>query len=82
MAKKNDNKFGTIEMVKKTGLSAERLRYWERAGIVCPIYMQHNTRKFRRFSRKDIDRALLVKRLVDDDKYTLEGAINKLNGGG
>jgi DNA-binding transcriptional MerR regulator len=76
MAKRNDNRFGTIEMVKKTGLSAERLRYWERAGIICPIYMKCSTRKFRRFSKEDIDRALLVKRLVDDDKYTLEGAIN------
>jgi DNA-binding transcriptional MerR regulator len=79
MAKRNDNRFGTIEMVKKTGLSAERLRYWERAGIIHPIFMQCSTRKFRRFSGEDVDRALLVKRLVDDDKYTLEGAINKLH---
>jgi DNA-binding transcriptional MerR regulator len=79
MAKRNDKKFGTLEVVKKTGLSSERLRYWERVGIVSPSYIQCGIRKFRRFSTKDIYRALIVKRFVDDDKYTLEGAIRRLH---
>lgn len=79
MAKRNDNRFGTIEVVKKTGLSSERLRYWEKAGIVSPVYAQCGIRRFRRFSKKDIDRILIIKKLVDHDMYTLEGAIRKLN---
>lgn len=74
----NDNRFGTVEAVKKIGVSPERLRYWERLDIVRPKYVQCGTRKFRRYSQKDIHRAILVKMLVDEEKYSLEGAIRKL----
>ena len=75
---RNDGRFGTVEAVKKIGISFERLRYWEKAGIVKPVYVQCGTRKYRRFSQKDIKRALFVKELVDDEKYSLEGAVRKL----
>ncbi len=77
MIYRNDRRFGTAEAVKKIGISYERLRYWERAGIVKPNYVQCGTRKFRRFSEEDIDNAILVKKLVDEHKYTLEGAIGR-----
>ena len=69
---RNDNKFGTVEAVKKIGISIERLYYWELRGIIKPEFIQCSTRKFRRYSEKDIKRAFLIKRLVDDEKYTLE----------
>ncbi len=75
---RNDNRLGTVEAVKKIGVSFERLRYWEQAGIVKPIYVQCGTRKFRRFSQQDIKRSLFVRELVDDEKYSLEGAVRKL----
>ena len=78
MTKRNNGRIGTIESVEKIGISSERLRYWERAGIVKPTYIQCGTRRFRRFSKDDISRAILVKMLVDDEKYSLEGAIRKL----
>ena len=78
MTKRNNGRFGTIEAVKKIGVSSERLRYWEMAGIGKPTYIQCGTRRFRRFSHKDINRAILVKMLVDDEKYSLEGAKRKL----
>ena len=78
MKKTNDNKFGTVEVTQKVGVSAERLRYWEKIGIVNPKYDQHGTRRFRRYSEEDVHRAILVKSLVDCEKYTLEGAIEKL----
>ena len=78
MTKKHDGKFGTIEAVRKIGVSPERLRYWEAAGIVSPTYIQCGMRRYRRFSKEDIDRAFLVKKLVDHEKYSLEGAIRKL----
>lgn len=78
MKKIIDNRFGTIEATKKIGISLERLRYWELRGIVKPKYVQCGKRKFRRYSQEDIHRAILVKSLVDEEKYSLEGAIRKL----
>jgi DNA-binding transcriptional MerR regulator len=72
------NIFGSVEAARRIGISTERLRYWERAGVVEPTYIQCGTRRFRRFSLQDIKRALFVKNLVDYEKYTLEGAIGKL----
>jgi len=73
-----DKGFGTVEATQKIGISPERLRYWERLGIVSPKYAQCGTRRFRRYSQKDIHRGVLVKAFVDTEKYTLEGAIRKL----
>lgn len=78
MKNKKDGRYGTMEVIKKIGISSERLRYWERAGIITPDYIQCGIRKFRRYSHEDIHRAALVKTFVDTDKYTLEGAIRKL----
>ena len=73
-----EKRLGTVEVTQKIGISAERLRYWEKLGIVKPEYVQCGIRKFRRYSNEDIHRAALVKSLVDCEKYTLEGAIRKL----
>jgi len=75
---RNDNRFGTVETVKKIKISPERLLYWERLSIVAPRYVQCGTRKYRRYSQEDIRRAVLVKKFVDEEKYSLEGAIRKL----
>ena len=75
---RNDGRFGTAEAIKKIGVSFERLRYWEQKGIVRPKYVQCGTRKFRRYSLEDIERAQYVRMLVDDEKYSLEGAVRKL----
>lgn len=74
----NDRKFGIVEVTQRVSISAERLRYWEKVGVVNPEYIQRGTRRFRRYSKEDIHRATLVKFLVDSEKYTLEGAIRKL----
>lgn len=78
MVNRKDNKLGAVEAVKRIGISYERLLYWERAGIVNPEYIQCGIRKFRRFSQRDIERALQIKILVDKEKYTLAGAVTKL----
>jgi DNA-binding transcriptional MerR regulator len=75
---RGNKNFGTVEVTQKIGLSAERLRYWEKLGIVKPRFEQCGTRKFRRYSDEDVHRAIVVKSLVDGEKYTLEGAIRKL----
>ena len=73
-----DERLGTVETTQKIGVSSERLRYWERLGIVKPSYVQCGTRRYRRYSQEDIHRAVLVKALVDNEKYTLEGAMKRL----
>ena len=79
MKSNRDNRFGSVEAARKIGISTERLRYWERVGIVNPAYSQCGTRKFRRYSQEDINRARIVRALVEREKYTLEGAIGKLS---
>ncbi|MCK5082419.1 MAG: MerR family transcriptional regulator [Candidatus Omnitrophica bacterium] len=73
-----DNRFGMVETVKQVGISPERLRYWEQAGIIRPEYVQCGARRFRRYSQEDIDRGIYVRILVDGEKYSLEGAKRKL----
>jgi len=60
MKSTKDNKFGTVEFTLKIGISPERLRYWERLGIVRPKYVQCGVRKFRRYCQEDIHRASRV----------------------
>ena len=79
MKRINDRSLGTVAAIASMGVSAERLRYWERFGIVKPKYVQCGTRKFRRYSGADVRRVVLIKSLVDVEKYTLEGAIRKMN---
>lgn len=78
MANFNDGLFGSFETTRVVGLSLERLRYWENLGVVRPNYIQCGTRRFKRYSPEDIERATAVKKLVDDEKYSLSGAIAKL----
>ncbi|MDP8213549.1 MAG: MerR family transcriptional regulator [Candidatus Zapsychrus exili] len=79
MENNKDNQYGTAEVVRQTGITPERLRYWEKLGVVQPIYAQCGCRKFRKYSRNDIHRALVVKTFVDTEKYSLEGAMKKLS---
>jgi len=81
MKNNKDQRLGTTEVIQKIGVSPERLRYWERLGIVKPKHIRHEIRKFRRYSQEDVHRAILVKTFVDTEKYTLEGAIRKLKEG-
>ena len=78
MTNLKDGLYGSFNAREKIGISLERLRYWERLGIVSPKYIKCGTRKFRRYSKEDIHKAILVKMLVDDEKYSLAGAVEKL----
>ena len=78
LAKDRKPGLGIVEITRQVGISPERLRYWERLGIVRPRYVSRGTRRFRRYSAGDIRRAVWVKALVDIEKYTLGGALRKL----
>ncbi|MBU4304984.1 MAG: MerR family transcriptional regulator [Candidatus Omnitrophica bacterium] len=74
----NGDGFGAVEVVRQVGISPEKLRYWEKRGIVKPRHVQRGKRKIRRYSQEDVHRAVLVKVLLDTEKYSLEGAIIRL----
>lgn len=78
MSNKNDGRFGTIEVARRVGISVERLYYWERIGIVNPEMESFGIRQFRRYSREDIERAKMVKELVDIEGYTLQAARRRI----
>jgi len=52
--------------------------YWEKKGILQPSFKKFGIRESRRYSRVDIQRAILIKDLVDKEHYTLKGAIGKI----
>jgi DNA-binding transcriptional MerR regulator len=79
MAKFHDGLLGSFDMSKKVGVSIERLRYWEQVGILNPEYIQCRTRRYRRYSQDDMNKAIFIKVLVEDEKYSLEGAVMKFN---
>jgi DNA-binding transcriptional MerR regulator len=64
------------EVCDLTGLRSHVLRYWEtQFDILRPTKNRAGNRVFR---GKDIEVILLVKRLLYDEKYTIEGARQKL----
>ena len=73
--KDEEKTYGTIEAARRIGISLERMYYWERKGILNPIFKKSGIREFRRYSMKDIQEAILIRNLIDNENYTLKGAL-------
>ena len=68
--------FSIGEVEKETGIKAHVLRYWEEA---IPFIRPRKDDQGRRFySKRDIELILRIKYLVQEEKYTLEGAGERL----
>ena len=76
--KDESDELGTVEAAKRISISLERMYYWEKKGILKPNFKKFGIREFRRYSRVDIQRAILIKDLVDTEHYKLKGAIEKI----
>src|SRR5439155_20607934 len=64
------------EVCDLTGLKPHVLRYWEtQFDVLHPVKNRAGNRVFR---AADIEQVLLVKHLLYDEKYTIEGARQKL----
>ena len=64
------------EVCDLTGLKPHVLRYWEtQFPVLSPTKNRSGNRAYR---RKDIELVLLVKHLLYDEKYTIEGARERL----
>ncbi|NQT89983.1 MAG: MerR family transcriptional regulator [Candidatus Omnitrophica bacterium] len=70
---------GMTEAIKKIGVSAERLRYWELKGVIKPGYAQQGAKRVRRYSKNDVDIAKEIRKLIEEEGYTLKGAAERLN---
>ena len=70
---------GVIAAAKKVGVEMHRLYAWEKYGIVRPQRQKFGTRWFRKYSQRDIERAIFIRFLVDDEGYALQSAVKKLN---
>jgi DNA-binding transcriptional MerR regulator len=64
------------EVCDLVGLKPHVLRYWE--GQFAPLKPSKNRAGNRVYQRKEIRLILLVKRLLYDERYTIEGARQKL----
>lgn len=65
------------EVCDLTGLKPHVLRYWEtQFPILSPSKNRSGNRAYR---RKDIELVLLVKHLLYDEKYTIEGARQRMH---
>jgi len=66
------------EVCDLTGLKPHVLRYWEtQFDVLSPTKNRAGNRVYR---SKDIELVLLVKHLLYEQKYTIEGANKRLNG--
>ena len=72
------NLIGSTETAQKIGVEIHRLYSWEREGVLKPKHVQHGVRKFRYYSEEDIKRGIFIRMLMDDEGFTLQGAIKKL----
>lgn len=64
------------EVCDLTGLKSHVLRYWEtQFPVLSPSKNRSGNRAYR---RKDIELVLLVKHLLYDEKYTIEGARQRM----
>lgn len=79
MKRGNNRLFGIVETANKIGIELHRLYCWERYGVVKPMMKAFGTRRFRRYSEKDIEKAMFVKQMVDEEGYTLRTAVRKLS---
>ena len=69
--------YGIGEVRDLTGLKPHVLRYWEtQFDVLHPVKNRAGNRVFR---AKDIELILLVKHLLYEEKYTIEGARQKLD---
>jgi len=79
MAQRKEKKIGITEAIKRIGISSERLRYWELKGVILPKRIRQGSKLIRRYSEGDIAVAAEIKKMIDEEDYTLKGAALRFN---
>ena len=67
----NDNPVYTISTTAQlAGISVHTLRMYEKEGLILPYKKESNQR---RYSDKDVERILCIRRTINEHKMTIEG---------
>lgn len=66
------------EVSRITGVEPYVLRYWESEFRI--VHPERSRTKQRLYTRKDLDLVLEIKRLLYEERYTIEGAKKRLMG--
>ena len=62
----NGRLYGAKEICRAIGISHRQLDYWVLIGVVVPRLEQHGTKRFRRFSERDVLTLQRIKKLIDE----------------
>jgi DNA-binding transcriptional MerR regulator len=68
--------YSISEVCAMTGIEPHILRYWEKEFSL--LRPKKNSGGKRAYKEKDIEAIVKIKRMLEEDKYTLQGAKNKL----
>ena len=75
-----DTLYSTSNVLKECGISCRQLYYWELIGLIQPRYESFGMRRFRRYTRADLDLLREAKALMDGG-FTLQAVREKLTEG-
>jgi len=70
--------YSISEVCAMTGVEPHVLRYWEKEFSL--LHPKKNSGGKRAYKDKDIEAIVKIKRMLEEEKYTLQGAKNKLLG--
>ncbi len=76
MAKPTKMYYSITEVAELTGLKAHILRYWETEFNI--LHPKKNRAGNRAYKVKDIETVKLIKRLLHEERYTINGAKQKI----
>ena len=73
-----EKKYKIVDVVRITGIKPGRLYVWEKRGVLKPEIRTWGARQARYYSQEDVERAVFVKFLVEDQGYALPEAVRKI----
>lgn len=75
-----DTLYSTCTASKESGLSTRQLYYWELIGLIQPRYETFGVRRFRRYTRQDLEMLKQAKAMLEEG-YTLSAVKSRLGKG-
>jgi DNA-binding transcriptional MerR regulator len=72
-------RYRIADVARITGIKPGRLYVWEERGVLRPEIRRWGVRQMRYYSQEDVERAVFVKFLVEDQGYALPEAIKKID---
>ena len=70
--------YSTFTVCQECGISQRQLYYWELLGMIQPHYENFGTRRFRRYTTRDVQLLKQVKSFLNEG-FTLQAVRSRLN---